>query len=319
MNNNNNVLTIASRESRLALWQTNFVKDTLQKADANLQINILGMTTQGDKILDKPLSKIGGKGLFIKELETALLNHQADFAVHSMKDVPMEIPNGFALAAVMQREIPFDALVLGKNSQYKTLQDLPKNAVIGTSSVRREAILRKNFPHLQIKSLRGNLDTRLRKLDSGEFDAIILAAAGLKRLGLNERISQILPPEIFISSPGQGALGIEILAENQNILQILENLNDLKTLLCVTAEREFSKQLGGSCQIPLGAFACFDEQGQNISINGFIAAVDGTTFLQHQIKNQQITTIDQAKALGKQLAENLLSQGANKILADLQK
>lgn len=317
--NNKNILTIATRESRLALWQTNFVRDCLQKLNSNLQINILGMTTQGDKILDKPLSKIGGKGLFIKELETALLNQQADFAVHSMKDVPMEIPDGFALAAVMQREIPFDALVLGKNSQYKTLQDLPENAVIGTSSVRREAILRKNFPHLQIKSLRGNLDTRLRKLDSGEFDAIILAAAGLKRLGLSDRICQILPPEIFISAPGQGALGVEILADNQNILQILENLNDTKTQLCVTAEREFSKQLGGSCQIPLGAYATFDDHQQNISISGFIASVDGKTFLQHQIKNQQITTPQQAKNLGKQLAENLLNQGANKILADLQK
>lgn len=313
-----NILTIATRESRLALWQTNFVKNSLQKLYTHLQINILGMTTQGDQILDKPLAKIGGKGLFIKELEMALLNHQADFAVHSMKDVPMEIPDGFALSAVLQREIPFDALVLAKNSPYKnliSLQDLPTNAIVGTSSVRREAILRKNFPHLQIKSLRGNLDTRLKKLDNGEFDAIILAAAGLKRLGLNERIQQILSPEIFISAPGQGALGIEILANNSQIGEILQSLNHMPTLLCVTAEREFSKQLGGSCQIPLGAFAYFENE--HFYIKGFVASVDGTKFLQHQLKKSAINNIEEAKLLGKNLAEKLLNQGANEILQNL--
>ncbi len=313
-----NILTIATRESRLALWQTNFVKNSLQKLYPHLQINILGMTTQGDQILDKPLAKIGGKGLFIKELETALLNNQADFAVHSMKDVPMEIPDGFALAAVLQREIPFDALVLAKNSPYKnlaSLQDLPNNAIVGTSSVRREAILRKNFPHLQIKSLRGNLDTRLKKLDSGEFDAIILAAAGLKRLELDDRIQQILPPEIFISAPGQGALGIEILANNTQIAEILQTLNHMPTLLCVTAEREFSKQLGGSCQIPLGAFAHFDNE--IFYINGFVASVDGTKFLAHKLKKSAITNIEEAKLLGKNLAKKLLDQGANEILQNL--
>lgn len=236
-------IVIASRESRLAMWQAEHVRDRLAELNPGSQVAILGMTTQGDQILDRPLSQIGGKGLFIKELEVAMQEGRADLAVHSMKDVPMVMPEGFILAAISARENPRDAFV---SNRYACLDDLPAGAVVGTSSLRREAILRAKYPQLEIRSLRGNLDTRLRKLDEGQYDAIILAAAGLIRLGLKERIKSVLTPEQSLPAPGQGALGIELVSGRADMATVVAALNDPETAHCVRAERAFSRALGGS-------------------------------------------------------------------------
>ena len=232
-------LTIASRESALAMWQAKHIQATLPQLYPQCEITILGMTTKGDQILDKTLSKIGGKGLFIKELETALQENRADLAVHSIKDVPMDLPDGFALVAIGERANPFDAFV---SNQYERLEDLPKGAVVGTSSLRREAQLRARFPHLNIKSLRGNVQTRLNKLDNGDYDAIILASAGLERLALNHRIRTILSPADSLPAAGQGALGIEIATHRQDLVEVLLPLNHPKTAACVTAERALARR-----------------------------------------------------------------------------
>ena len=236
-------LVIASRESALAMWQAKHIQAELQTLYPDCDVSILGMTTRGDQILDKTLSKIGGKGLFIKELELALEEGRADLAVHSIKDVPMNLPEGFALAAICERASPFDALV---SNQYSRLDDLPKGAVVGTASLRREAQLRAHYPHLSIKPLRGNVQTRLSKLDNGEFDAIILAAAGLQRLGLDERIRLILSPIESLPAAGQGALGIEIAAHRLDLLEILNPLNHAITNACISAERALARALDGS-------------------------------------------------------------------------
>lgn len=263
-------LVIATRESALALWQAEHVKARLQALYPDLEIQLLGMTTQGDRILDVTLNKIGGKGLFVKELETALAEGRADLAVHSLKDVPMHLPEGFALAAILQREDPRDALV---SNHYASLEALPAGAVVGTSSLRRESQLRARFPHLVVKPLRGNVQTRLRKLDEGEFDAIVLAAAGLKRLGLTERIRLELSPEQSLPAVGQGALGIEIRADREDVLALLAPLNDAETAACVTAERAMSRALGGSCQVPLGGYA--ELQHGMLTLRAFVAEPDG--------------------------------------------
>lgn len=304
-----NPLVIASRESRLAMWQAQHVQRLLRLQNPNRDVQILGMTTRGDQILDRPLAAIGGKGLFIKELEVAMAEGRADLAVHSMKDVPMEMPAGFVLAAITAREDPRDAFV---SSRYHCLADLPLGAVIGTSSLRREAQLRARFPYLVIKPLRGNLDTRLKKLDAGEYDAIILAAAGLLRLGLSDRIRTHIDPADMLPAPGQGALGIEI-CDGQPVNQkIADGLADAETSACVQAERAFSRRLGGSCHLPIAGFAVA-EANERLWLRGLVASVDGQRLIRGECRGAWAD----AEMLGKDLAEQLLVEGADALIAQL--
>ncbi len=300
--------TIATRESPLALWQAHHIKDKVGALYPGASINILGMTTSGDQILDTPLALIGGKGLFVKELEVAMQAGRADFAVHSMKDVPMTLPQGFVLAAIGEREDPRDALV---SNHYKNLADLPKGAVVGTSSLRRQALLKSRYPHLKIEPLRGNLQTRLRKLDEGQYAAIILAAAGLKRLNLATRIASVLEPSISLPAVGQGALGLECLATREDVLALLEPLNHPDTAACVHAERAFSRRLSGSCQTPLGGYA--EIQDGMLRLEGFVADLEGKRFV-HGVHSGAPQDAD---AIGIALADMLIAQGADKILAEL--
>ncbi len=301
-------LVIASRESALAMWQAKYIQGRLQALYPDTIVEILGMTTTGDQILDSPLARIGGKGLFVKELEQALADGRADLAVHSMKDVPMNLPEGFMLAAIGEREDPRDAFI---SNRFKRLEDLPPGSVVGTSSLRRQSQIQARFPHLTIESLRGNLQTRLRKLDEGQYAAIILAAAGLIRLGLNSRIAQFIATEDSIPAVGQGALGIEINANRPDLLTILAPLNHMETANCVQAERSMSRALAGSCTVPLGAFA--QQRGDSIHIAGFVASIDGREIL------RESTTGDakEPEAVGKMLADRLKARGADRILADL--
>ena len=299
-------LVIASRESALAMWQAKHIQAILQQMYPQCEVSILGMTTQGDQILDKTLSKIGGKGLFVKELETALQENRADLAVHSIKDVPMVLPEGFALVAIGERANPFDAFV---SNQYQRLEDLPKGAVVGTSSLRREAQLRARNPHLVIKPLRGNVQTRLAKLDKGDYDAIILAAAGLERLQLNDRIRCVLSPADSLPAAGQGALGIEIAAHRVDLVDVLLPLNHAKTAACVTAERALGRALGGSCQVPLAAYCTADDAGI-LTLNGLVAHSDGSVVLTAQAQ----APAQYADALGRAVAKKLADDGANEII-----
>ena len=301
-------IVIASRESRLALWQAEFVQSRLLALYPRCRVEILGMTTRGDQILDRPLSQIGGKGLFIKELEAAMDDGRADLAVHSLKDVPMEMPDGFSLTAITARENPCDAFV---SKNYAGLEALPAGAVVGTSSLRREAILRAKYPQLKIEPLRGNLDTRLRKLDEGQYDAIILAAAGLIRLGLKERIKAVLAPEQSLPAPGQGALGIEILSQRADMAAWIAPLGDNATTHCVRAERAFSRALGGSCQVPLGAYAVLDNG--ELWLRGFVATPDGRQMICGELRGAPETD----EAIGQRLAQQLRDQGAGDILLSL--
>jgi len=301
-------LVIASRESALAMWQAKHIQSRLQALYPNSIIEILGMTTTGDQILDTPLARIGGKGLFIKELEQALEDGRADLAVHSMKDVPMHLPEGFALAAIGEREDARDAFV---SNDYAGLEDLPAGSIVGTSSLRRQSQLQARFPDLKIESLRGNLQTRLRKLDEGQYAAIILAAAGLIRLGLASRIAQYISAEHSIPAVGQGALGIEIRADRLDLLPILAPLNHPATASCVEAERGMSRTLSGSCTVPLGAYAV--REGDTLRMTGFVASIDGRQVLRESISG----TANEPEALGKALAAKLIAQGADKILAAL--
>ncbi|PTU67261.1 hydroxymethylbilane synthase [Chromobacterium sp. Panama] len=298
-------IVIASRESRLAMWQAEHIQARLQALYPHLSVDILGMTTQGDQILDKTLSKIGGKGLFVKELEVALAEGRADLAVHSIKDVPMVLPEGFALAAICEREDPRDALV---SSRCADLSELPDGAVVGTSSLRRESQIRARYPRLVVKPLRGNVQTRLRKLDDGEYDAIILAAAGLKRLGLSERIRKELPPSESLPAAGQGALGIEIRADRADLMRLLAPLNHAATHACVSAERALARELGGSCQVPLGAFATLSED--TLTLGGFVASPDGSVMLTASAS----APADYADALGRAVAKKLLDDGAGPLI-----
>ena len=304
-------LVIASRESRLAMWQAEHVRAALQQYYPSCDVSILGMTTRGDQILDKSLSKVGGKGLFVKELEVAMAEGRADLAVHSLKDVPMELPAGFALTAVMEREDPRDALV---SSNFASLDEMPPGTVVGTSSLRREAALRTRYPHLVIKPLRGNLDTRLRKLDAGDFGAIILAAAGLKRLGLGERIRALIEPEASLPAAGQGALGIEIRSDRPELAAWLAPLNHTPTLLAVSAERAVSRRLGGSCQVPLGAHARW--RGDALQLDAFVALPDGSRDVRAHAA-LAVDTLDAAEQLGAAVAGDLLARGAEDVLAAL--
>jgi hydroxymethylbilane synthase len=288
-------LTIATRESRLALWQAEHVRSLLQSR--GLEVHLLGMTTQGDQILDRSLSKVGGKGLFVKELEVALEQGRADLAVHSLKDVPMELPEGFALACVMEREDPRDAWV---SSRYARLEDLPHGACVGTSSLRRVSLLQALRPDLRIEALRGNLDTRLRKLDEGQYDGIVLAAAGLKRLGLQERIRHIFPVEQMLPAAGQGALGIEIRSQRQDVREHLSALAHHPTWLAVAAERAVSRAMGGSCSMPLAAHAVWQQDTLFLQ-----AAWHDGLRLRHASAHATIASHTAAEALGDQVATSL--------------
>ncbi|MGQ0442192.1 MAG: hydroxymethylbilane synthase, partial [Methylophilaceae bacterium] len=299
----------ASRESALAMWQAKHIQAKLQVLYPNCEVQILGMTTTGDQILDTPLARIGGKGLFVKELEMALADGSADLAVHSMKDVPMNLPEGFMLVATGEREDPRDAFV---SNQYNSLADLPNGSIVGTSSLRRQSQLQARFPQLKIESLRGNLQTRLRKLDKGQYAAIILAAAGLIRLGLANRIKNTISPQDSIPAVGQGALGIEINANRLDLLTTLAPLNHADSERCVAAERAFSRALAGSCTVPLGAYA--QRENDKIIITGFVASVDGKQMLRETVRG----AVTDAEALGKALASKLVAQGADKILAALE-
>ena len=301
-------IVIASRESRLALWQAGHIQARLSELHPHSRVEILGMTTRGDQILDRPLSQIGGKGLFIKELEVAMQEGRADLAVHSLKDLPMEMPDGFLLTAIPLRENPCDAFV---SNRYPGLDDLPAGAVVGTSSLRREAIVRAGYPQLRVEPLRGNLDTRLRKLDEGQYDAIILAAAGLIRLGLGERIKAMLTPEQSLPAPGQGALAIEVLSSRTDNAAWLAPLNDSETAHCVRAERAFSRALGGSCQVPLGGYARMDNGV--LWLRGFVATPDGRQRVSGELRGEP----DEDESIGQRLAQHLRDRGADAILAAL--
>jgi hydroxymethylbilane synthase len=299
-------LVIASRESRLAMWQAEHVRDRLAALYPQCSIDILGITTRGDQILDRSLSKVGGKGLFVKELEVAMAEGRADLAVHSLKDVPMELPAGFELAAVLEREDPRDAFV---SNDYASLEDLPAGSVVGTSSLRRQALIAARFPGLVIHPLRGNLDTRLGKLDRGEYAAIILAAAGLKRLGLPQRIRALLEPEQSLPAPGQGAMAIEIPVERDDVYDLLEPLNHIPTARAVIAERSLSRAFSGSCQIPLAAFATIN--GDTMRLRAMVATPDG----KRVATADAYGPADAPEALGQVIAAALREQGADAILA----
>jgi hydroxymethylbilane synthase len=301
-------IVIASRESLLAMWQAKHIQKRLSGLYPQTEISILGMTTRGDQILDQSLSKIGGKGLFIKELEQALEDGRADIAVHSMKDMPMNVPDGFALAAITEREDPRDAFV---SNRYRSLNELPEGSIVGTSSLRRESQLRAQFPHLKVEPLRGNVQTRLRKLDEGQYAAIILAAAGLKRLELSDRITALLSPEQSLPAVGQGALGIECRSDRTDLIQLMQPLHHQETAFCVEAERAMSRVLGGSCQVPLGAFA--EITSGTLQLRGFVAQPDGKRIVSDVLKGEPSAGI----AMGQQLAEKLIKQGADEILATL--
>ncbi|MDP1765316.1 MAG: hydroxymethylbilane synthase [Methylotenera sp.] len=301
-------LVIASRESPLAMWQALHIQSRLQALYPETIVEILGMTTTGDQILDTPLAKVGGKGLFVKELEMALADGRADLAVHSMKDVPMNLPEGLMLGATAEREDPRDA---DDSIDFAALEDLPSGSIVGTSSLRRQSQLQARLPHLKIESLRGNLQTRLRKLDEGQYAAIILAAAGLIRLGLSARIRDVISPELSIPAVGQGALGIEINANRPDLIALLAPLNHPDTQVCVEAERAMSRALAGSCTVPLGAYAICE--AGNIYITGFVASVDGKQMLIETASGHR----NQADALGKTLANQLLANGAGEILSAL--
>lgn len=302
-----NMWIIASRESRLAMWQAEHVQGLLA-ASSGQPVEILGMTTRGDQILDRTLSKVGGKGLFVKELEAALAEGRAHLAVHSLKDVPMELPQGFSLAAVMKREDPRDAFV---SNEFADLESLPADAVVGTSSLRREAQLRALFPKLRVVALRGNLDTRLSKLDRGEMQAIILAAAGLKRLGMADRIRQIIAPETMLPAAGQGALGIEIRANDADSQKLVSVLVDDQTTQEVYAERAVSRALGGSCQVPLAAYCVTVPETGELRLRARIAMPDGSQLCKTELRGRD------PEALGQLVAEQLRAQGAQQILASL--
>jgi len=290
------------------MWQSEFVRDELRRLYPSCEVDILGMSTRGDEILDVSLAKVGGKGLFVKELEAALADGRADIAVHSAKDVPMELPEGFCLAAISSREDPRDGFV---STRHASLEALTRGAVVGTSSLRREAQLRERYPGLEFKSLRGNLDTRLAKLDRGDYDAIVLAVAGLKRLGMGGRVRAVIEPEVSLPAAGQGALAVECRTERGDLLEWLAALNDTATAACVRAERAVSRTLGGSCQLPLAAYAQLE--GEQIRLRGLVAAPDGSRI----VRAEAFGSAQAPEPVGEQLARVLLESGAEAILAGI--
>ena len=310
-------LRIATRESPLAMWQAKHVKSRIQQHHPGLEVELFSMKTQGDRILDKPLSLVGGKGLFIKELEQALYDHQADIAVHSMKDVTIDMQEGLQLPVILKREDPHDVFISDK---YKRINDLPQGAVIGTSSLRRKCQLMAWRGDLNIKDLRGNIGTRLKKLDDGEYDAIILAAAGVMRLGLEDRISEIISTDIILSAIGQGAIGIQMRTEDNDVLDKIYSLNDVVTQQQVETERIVSRRLFGGCQLPIAAYAEVYQENigqeklgqENIKITGMVGRVDGSEIIKDSVSGR----IEEREALGLQLAETLLKKGDDDILKE---
>lgn len=302
-------IRIGSRKSQLALVQTHWVQGELEKNFPDISFEVMEMSTQGDKILDVALAKIGDKGLFTKELEQGMLNQEIDLAVHSLKDLPTKLPDGLILGCVTARVNPADALVVNSKHQDKQLDTLPEGAVIGTSSLRRLAQLRHYYPHLAFKDVRGNVNTRLAKLDAGEYDAIILAVAGLERLGMSDRIHQVIPDEISLHAVGQGALGIECREGDQEILEVIKVLEDLATRDRTLAERAFLRELEGGCQVPIGVNTSIE--GDNLTLIGMVASLDGKTLVKDQITGKTST----AEALGVELAQKLRQKGAGEILA----
>jgi hydroxymethylbilane synthase len=304
-------IRIGSRKSQLALVQTYWVQEQLQKSFPDITFEVHTMSTQGDKILDVALAKIGDKGLFTKELELGMLNQEIDFAVHSLKDLPTNLPEGLMLAAITERENPADALVVHEKHKDKQIDTLPEGAVIGTSSLRRLAQLRHHFPHFTFKDVRGNLITRLAKLDAGEYDALILAAAGLERLGMSDRVHQVLPKEISLHAVGQGALGIECRADDSELLSLLKAIEHPETRDRCLAERSFLRSLEGGCQVPIGVNT--EISGDNLTLTGIVASVDG----QKLVKDTVTGKANNAEALGTELAEVLRQQGAQEILEEI--
>lgn len=301
-------LRIATRKSPLAMWQAEHIKARLEALHEGLTIELVTFTTKGDKILDTPLAKIGGKGLFVKELEVAMLAGDADIAVHSMKDVPMEFPEGLELGVICERENPLDAFV---SNTYKSIDELPQGAVVGTSSLRRQCQIQQQRPDLQIKSLRGNVQTRLGKLDAGEFDAIILAAAGLLRMEMDDRIASFIPSEQSLPAGGQGALGIEWRTNDEAVHALIKPLAHEATAACVLAERALNRRLQGGCQVPIAAYA--ELEGDQLHLRGLVGSVDGSTLL----RTEQNASMSDAEAMGIRAAEDLLQQGAGKILEEV--
>lgn len=301
----NKIVRIATRKSALAMWQAEYVKAQLEHFHDDVTVELLPMTTKGDIILDTPLAKVGGKGLFVKELEVAILENRADIAVHSMKDVPVDFPEGLGLEVICPREDPRDAFI---SNNYETLDDLPQGAIVGTSSLRRQCQIKAMRPDLDIRDLRGNVNTRLRKLDEGNYDAIILAAAGMIRLKMPERIRQFIEPEVMLPANGQGAVGIECRLDDDTIRVLLAPLEDKTTRIRVLAERAMNKALEGGCQVPIGAYATIDNE--EIYLRGLVGAVDGSEIIQSEVRGN----LDQGESLGHSLAQTLLSQGADVIL-----
>ena len=302
------IIRIATRKSPLAMWQAEHVKACLEKAHPGLKVELLGMSTQGDKILDTPLAKIGGKGLFVKELEQAMYEGRADIAVHSMKDVPVELPEGLHLPVIMEREDPRDAFVSNK---YDSFDELPKGARVGTSSLRRQCQLAQSRPDLQILPLRGNVNTRLRKLDDDEYDAVILAAAGLIRLGFGERITATIAPEVSLPAIGQGAVGIECRIDDPRVNELIAPLHHPDTAHCVRAERAMNHRLEGGCQVPIAGYAMLEHN--ELWLRGLVGEIDGSNIIRGEAEG----TPEEAESMGVGLAENLLSWGADKILKEL--
>jgi hydroxymethylbilane synthase len=302
------LLRIATRESPLALWQANFVKAELEKIHPELNVILVPMTTKGDQILDSPLSRIGGKGLFIKELEVAILENRADIAVHSMKDVPMDFPPGLGLITICEREDVRDAFV---SINYHNLNELPLGATVGSSSLRRQCQLKAIRPDLLLKDLRGNVGTRLRKLDEGEYDAIILAGAGLLRLGLKDRITQFIPVDVSLPAGGQGAIGIEARIDDERVKELLAPLQHTPTAVCVMAERAMNAKLQGGCQVPIASLAVLD--GESLHLKGLVGKVDGSSILRSEISGASHLAVE----LGESVADDMLRQGASAILEAL--
>jgi hydroxymethylbilane synthase len=302
------IIRIATRKSALAMWQAEYVQAKLLEAHDDITIELVPMSTQGDRILDTPLAKIGGKGLFIKELEIAMSEGRADIAVHSLKDVPVHFPEGFGLHAICERENPLDALV---SNHYNSIEQLPQGAIVGTSSLRRQCQIRAARPDLHIRDLRGNVNTRLAKLDAGNYDAIILAAAGLIRLNMPQRIQAYLPPEVSLPAVGQGAVGIECRNDDSELIALLQPLHHTDTALRVSAERALNAKLNGGCQVPIGSFAQLS--GDNLYLRGLVGSPDGKQILYAEARGHS----DSAHQLGVDVAERLLAQGAGEILSAL--
>ena len=303
-----NTIRIATRKSPLAVWQAEEVKRLLLEFHPDLSVELVGMMTKGDIILDTPLAKIGGKGLFVKELELGMLEGRADIAVHSLKDVPMELPKGLHLPVILKRHNPFDAFV---SNHYSSLDDLPQYAKVGTSSLRRQTQIKELRPDLDIVSLRGNVNSRLAKLDKGDYDAIILASAGLERLGFNNRIRQSIPAEQSLPAIGQGAIGIECRCDDDRVNALLAPLHHRETAIRVTAERAFNTRLKGGCQVPIAGYC--ELQGDQIYLRGLVGYPDGSKIF----RAEQTSTTENAKAMGIAVAEDLLAQGADKVLASI--